>query len=102
MSKAKKRETVMAHKAQSPFLCGEGNLSGFDAGFADTRRTACAVTTLELVDAASGIEELLFTREKRMAGGANADFDIVVRRTSAISRAASTCDHGLVVFRMNL
>ena len=60
-----------------------------------------AVAARELLDAARGIDELLFAREKRMASGTNADFNITPRRARVVNRAASAADFRLVIFRMN-
>jgi len=60
-----------------------------------------AVAARELLDATRGIDEFLFAREKRMASGANADFNITPRRARVVNRAASAADFRLVIFRMN-
>jgi hypothetical protein len=57
-----------------------------------------AVTLRELLNAACGIDELLLTREERMAGGADTDFQTTAGRTGVIdsaTRAGNGC--GLVI-----
>ena len=68
-----------------------GAASGFGA----------AVATSEFLDASGCIDKFLFASEKRMAGGANADFNITPRRTRVINNAARAHDIGLMIFRMN-
>ncbi len=60
-----------------------------------------AVAARELLDATRGIDELLFARKKRMASGANADFNITPRRARVVNRATSAADFRLVIFWMN-
>src|SRR2546430_11897524 len=48
------------------------------------------------------IDELLFPGEKRMAGGANTDFNVPLGRARVIDSAASADDIGLVILRMNV
>ena len=62
---------------------------------------AC-VSTRELLDAARGIDELLFAREERMAGRADADLDVALRRAGVIDRAARAANVGLMVVGMNI
>jgi hypothetical protein len=55
----------------------------------------------ELVDPACGIDELLLTREEWMAGGTNADFQVLPRRAGVIRRAARAVDRGFAIIGMN-
>ena len=61
-----------------------------------------AVTAREFLDAACGIDEFLLAREKRVAGGADADFNVTPGRAGVIHRTACANDIGLYVFRMNV
>ena len=61
-----------------------------------------AVAAREFLDATGGIDKLLFAGEKRMASGADADFNVPLRRTRVVDRAARTGDVGLVILRMNV
>ena len=70
--------------------------------FAAARRFRAAVTAREFLDSAGGIDEFLFAGEKRMAGGADADFNITPRRTCVIDGTTRTDDVGLVILRMNV
>ena len=70
--------------------------------FAATRRLCAAVAARELLDSAGRIDELLFACEKRMAGGANTDFNITPRRTGVIDGTTGAGDVGLVILRMNV
>jgi hypothetical protein len=70
--------------------------------FAAARRFCAAVTPREFLDSASSIDEFLFAGEKRMAGGANADFNIPPRRTRVIDGTTGADDVGLVILRMNV
>ena len=45
------------------------------------------VSASEFFDAASRVDELLFTSKKGMAGGTNTNFDIAASRPSAINSA---------------
>jgi hypothetical protein len=65
-------------------------------------RLGAAVTARKFFDASRGIDEFLLAREKRVAGGADADFNVSPRRTGMIHRAACANDVGLYVFRMNV
>lgn len=92
----------MAQQRAITVSCGEGNLGLFRAALGEARRTHCSVTALELVNASGSIDEFLFASEKGMARGANADFDVVVRRARTIRRTASTHDDGFDVIGMNV
>jgi hypothetical protein len=61
-----------------------------------------AVTARELLDASRCIDEFLLSRKKRVARGADADFNVTPGRTGMIHRAACANDVGLYVFRMNV
>jgi len=78
-----------SYKTQLSFL---RNPHGFGA----------AVAAREFLHASSGIYEFLFAGEKRMASGADADFNVAARGAGMINRAARTGDIGLVIFRMNV
>ena len=53
-------------------------------------------------DAASRVDELLFTGKKRMTGGTNTNLDIAASRPSAIDRATCANNRGLCVVRMDV
>src|SRR5215469_12299129 len=53
-------------------------------------------------DAASRVDELLFTGKKRMTGGTNTNLDIATGRPSVIDSTACTNDRRLHVFRMDV
>lgn len=92
----------MAHCCAITVSCGEGNLGLLRAALGETWSASRAVTTLEFIDASGGIDEFLFASEKGVAGGANTDFDVVVRRARTIRRTASTHDDGFDVIGMNV
>ena len=75
---------------------GQLSLFGCASGFGAT------VAAREFLDAAGGIDELLLPGEKRVASGADADFNVTPGRTGMIYRAARANDIGLYVFRMNV
>ena len=56
----------------------------------------------EFVDPSGGVDELLFTREERMAGSANADGNARDGGTSVINRATGAGDGRFDVLGMNL
>ena len=60
-----------------------------------------AIATRELLHTTRRIYELLFASEKRMASGANADFNILLGGTRVINRATSTGNIGYVIIWMN-
>jgi hypothetical protein len=60
------------------------------------------VATREFFHAPGSIDKFLFTGEKRMAGGADADFNISFGRASVINRAARANDIGLLIIGMNV
>ena len=61
-----------------------------------------AVTAREFFHATGSIDELLFASEKRVASGADADFNVTPSRASVIHRAARAHDIGLWILRMNV
>ena len=61
-----------------------------------------AVTAREFFHAPGGIDEFLLAREKRMAGSADADFNVSFGRASVINRAARANDIGLLIIGMNI
>src|SRR5437870_11892367 len=65
------------------------------------RGFGATVAAGEFFDAPGGIDELLFTREKRMTSGTNADLNITARRAGVINRAARAHNIGIVILWMN-
>ena len=61
-----------------------------------------AVAAREFFHPARSVDEFLLAREKRVARGADADFNVTPGRTGMINRAARANDVGLYVFRMNV
>jgi hypothetical protein len=61
-----------------------------------------AVTTREFFHAPGGVDEFLFARKKRMAGGTDADFNVSFGRAGVINRAARANDIGLLIIGMNV
>ena len=70
--------------------------------FARARGFGAAVTARKFFHAPGGIDEFLFAREKRMAGGADADFNVSFGRAGVINRAARANDVGLLIIGMNV
>ncbi len=60
-----------------------------------------AIAPGKLLDAARGIDKLLFASEKGMTSGANTDLNIFTRGASVIHRAACAHHICLVIFWMN-
>src|SRR5213080_969833 len=60
-----------------------------------------AVTTREFFHAPGGVDEFLFAGKKRMAGSADADFNVSFGRAGVINHAARANDIGLLVIGMN-
>jgi hypothetical protein len=56
----------------------------------------------ELLNSAGGIDKLLFAGKKRMAGGADADLDVLAGRAGMVDRTAGAANLRLVVVRMNV
>ena len=83
--------------APSPFQFGSRNL--LRLALAHQRLT---IPASEFFDAAGGVDELLLAGKKRMAGRANADFDIATSRPSVVDGATCTDDSRLEVFRMDV
>lgn len=67
----------------------------------DSRGFGAAVAAREFLDPTRRIDELLFTREKRMASRTNADFNVLFGRTRVIDSTARTGNVGLVIFWMD-
>ena len=61
-----------------------------------------AVTTRELFHAPGGVDEFLFAGKKRMAGSADADFNVSFGGAGVINRAARANDIGLLIIGMNV
>src|ERR1700730_2338358 len=64
-------------------------------------RLGAAVTLRKLFNPAGRIDEFLFARKKRMASSADADSNVLARRTRVIDGAARTSDIGHVILWMN-
>src|SRR5207237_5449073 len=60
------------------------------------------VATREFFHAPGGIDKFLFAGEKRMAGSADADFNVSFGRASVINRAARASDVGILIIGMNV
>ena len=60
------------------------------------------VPAREFLDPTRGIDKLLFASEKRMASGADADFDVLLSGTSVVDRTARAGNFGLVILRMDV
>ena len=65
------------------------------------RGFGAAVAPRKFFYSTSCIDKLLFARKKRMAGSANADFNVPTCRTGVIDRATGTDNIGLIIFWMN-
>ena len=76
--------------------------SAAQLSFLGASRLGLTVAAGEFLHTARGIDEFLFAGEKRMASGANADFDVLLRRTGMIDRTAGAGNFGLGVLRMNV
>jgi len=70
--------------------------------FTRTSGLGAAVAAGEFFHAPGGVDEFLLASEKRMAGGADADFNVSFGRASVINRAARANDVGLLIIRMNV
>jgi hypothetical protein len=64
-------------------------------------RFRAAVAAREFFNAASRIDKLLFTGEKRMASGADADSNVRTCRAGMVDRTARTDDVAFLIIRMN-
>lgn len=71
---------------------------GFLDGACDANR---AIALLEFVNAASRIDKFLLAGEEGMAGGADAELDVLPSGACFIGGAACAHDHGLLVIWMN-
>ena len=69
--------------------------------FGHARSFGAAVALGEFLNAAGGVDKLLFAGEKRMAGGADTDSNVAPGRAGVIHRAARANDVGLVIFWMD-
>lgn len=69
---------------------------------AATDRFGAPVAPGEFFHAPRSVDEFLLASEKRMAGSADADFNVTPGGAGVIDRAARTDDIGLVIFGMNL
>jgi hypothetical protein len=78
-----------------------GKLSGSSCAFFGGALGNVRVALGELVDAARGIDKLLFTREKRVAGGANTDFQVLTGGAGLIRRATRAVNRGFAIIGMN-
>ena len=65
-------------------------------------RFGAAVAASEFLDAPGGVDELLFAGEKRMARGADADFNVPLGRAGVVDSTASAGDVGLEILWMNV
>ena len=70
--------------------------------FTRTSGLGAAVAAGEFFHAPGGVDEFLLASEKRMAGGADADFNVSFGRASVINRAARANDIGLLIIGMNV
>ena len=94
-----KQKRRLHAEAQSPFV-RQNQLSLFrDAG---AGRLRAAIAARKFLDAAGGIDKLLFAGEKRMAGRADADLDVPAGGTGMVDRTAGAANLRLVVLRMNV
>ena len=80
---------------------------GDDPGYAQLSFTrtsgfGAAVAAGEFFHAPGGVDEFLLASEKRMAGGADADFNVSFGRASVINRAARANDIGRLIIGMNI
>ena len=92
-----------SHGARSPWRKRRERARGYSQlSFARARGFGAAVTAREFFHAPGGIDEFLFAREKRMAGGADADFNVLFGRAGVINRAARANDIGLLIIWMNV
>jgi len=70
--------------------------------FAGAGGHGAAIATGEFFDAAGSVDELLFASEKRVASGADTNFDIPASRAGVIDRAAGAANLGLEILGMNV
>ena len=88
-----------SERSESPFF-GWNQLSFF--GDAGPGSLHAAIAAGKFLNPACGVDELLFAGEKRMAGGADADFDVPASRAGMVDRAAGADNVRLVIVRMNV
>jgi len=69
---------------------------------AHARSLRAAIALREFFDATGGVDEFLFAGKKRMAGGADPDFNVSFSRAGVINRAARANDIGLLIIGMNV
>ena len=89
MERRVRRSETAAKKLSFP---GDASAGGLGA----------AVAAREFFDAAGGVDELLFAGEKRMARGADADFNVPLGRAGVVDSTASAGDVGLEILWMNV
>jgi hypothetical protein len=70
--------------------------------FTRTSGLGAAVAAGEFFHTSGSVDEFLLASEKRMAGGADADSNILFGRAGVINRAAGANHIGLLIIGMNL
>ena len=60
-----------------------------------------AVTLGELLNPTSGVDKLLLTSEERVAGRADTNLDVLLRRTGLVGSTTGAGDHRIVVLWVN-
>jgi hypothetical protein len=95
--KSIKRETVKAASA-----CHRSKLGGKKLLRLALSDQSLTVTPGELFDAPGCVDELLFTSEKGMAGGAYTNLHIATSRSGTVDRATSTSNGRLYVIWMDI
>ena len=83
------------------------NPGGDDPGYSQlsftrTSGLGAAVAAGEFFHTSGSVDKFLLASEKRMAGGADADSNILFGRASMINRAARANDIGLLIIGMNV
>src|SRR5436305_13117836 len=76
--------------------------STFQLSLARAGGLGAAVTTREFFHAPGGVDEFLFAGKKRMAGSADADFNVSFGRAGVINRAARANNICLLIIGMNV
>lgn len=84
-------EVTVLKVAALSFARGAG-ASGFGA----------TIAARVFLDASRGIDELLFPGEKRMAGGADANFNVLLGGAGVVDSTARAGDVGLEILWMNV
>jgi len=69
--------------------------------FDSTSRADRSIALLEFVNTACRIHKFLLAGEEGMAGGANAEFDVLPSGARFVSGTACTHDDGLLIVWMN-